>query len=135
MALFLNDWNVEAPLEEMAYDFDIKVDVLKSINIIVATYTYENYNGEAFVLFEEDGVLYEVNGGHCSCYGLEGQWQPEEVNLDELEQRFTLKEGQRYCQGYEYSSFTGTYNVYALEVLEAITEVRKLQQTESDFNA
>lgn len=129
MALFLNDWEVESPLEQMAYDFEIDIKELESINIIVATYTYENYSGDAFVLFEKQGKFYEVNGSHCSCYGLEGQWQPEEVNLEELEQRFTPSNGQHYCQGYEYSTWTGkVVNVYGKEVLQAIKEIRELQQ-------
>ncbi len=45
--------------------------------ILLASYTYEDYSGDAFVLCKKDGVLYEVNGSHCSCYGLEGQWAPE----------------------------------------------------------
>lgn len=61
----------------------------KDDNILFATYTYEEYSGEAFVLFERKGKLYEVNGSHCSCYGLEGQWSPEEVNLKELYNRVT----------------------------------------------
>ena len=39
------------------------------------------------ILLEKDGKLYEVNGSHCSCYGLEEQWKPEEVMLSELENR------------------------------------------------
>lgn len=59
----------------------------KDINILFATYGYENYSGDAFVLFEENGELYEVNGGHCSCFGLEDQWEPDKVSLNELEHR------------------------------------------------
>lgn len=57
------------------------------IHILFASYEDENYSGDAFVLFEENGELFEVNGSHCSCYGLEGQWTPEEVTLTVLEQR------------------------------------------------
>ena len=57
------------------------------INILFASYGYANYSGDAWVLFEQDGKLFEVNGDHCSCYGLEGQWNPEEVLLEELENR------------------------------------------------
>ena len=60
-----------------------------SVNILFAYYSYEDYSGDAFVLFEQDGLLYEVNGSHCSCYGLEGQWEPEEVCLEEMNNRFT----------------------------------------------
>ena len=55
--------------------------------ILLAAYQYEAYSGEAFVLFRRDGKLYEVNGGHCSCYGLEGQWEPEETTLAALTHR------------------------------------------------
>lgn len=59
----------------------------KNINILFASYGSDNHSGDAFVLFEENGVLYEVNGSHCSCCGLEGQWETEEVSLKELENR------------------------------------------------
>lgn len=58
-----------------------------NVNILFATYNTENWSGHAFVLFERDGSLYEVNGSHCSCYGLEGQWSEELVTLPVLEQR------------------------------------------------
>lgn len=59
----------------------------KNINILFASYGNANYTGDAWVLFEQDGKLYEVSGGHCSCHGLEDQWNPEEVVLKELEHR------------------------------------------------
>lgn len=59
--------------------------------MLFASYEYADYAGDAFVLFRKDGKLYEVNGGHCSCYGLEGQWEPEETTIEALEHR--LKEG------------------------------------------
>lgn len=61
----------------------------ENINILFAYYSYKQYEGEAWVLFEQNGLLFEVNGSHCSCYGLENQWQPEPVLLLELENRLT----------------------------------------------
>lgn len=58
-------------------------------NILFASYGTDNYSGDAFVLFEKDGKLYEVNGSHCSCYGLEGQFEPEETTLEAIEMRLT----------------------------------------------
>ena len=58
-------------------------------NILFASYGTDNYSGDAFVLFENDGKLYEVNGSHCSCYGLEGQFKPEETTLESIEMRLT----------------------------------------------
>jgi len=62
---------------------------LDDIEILFASYTYECYEGDAFVLFRKDGKLFEVNGGHCSCYGLEGQWDPEETTKEALMHRIT----------------------------------------------
>lgn len=63
------------------------IEKYSDINILFASYGEDNYSGDAWVLFEQDGKLYEVNGSHCSCYGLEGQWCPEEVSLKEIENR------------------------------------------------
>ncbi|KXZ22384.1 hypothetical protein P4T89_12790 [Bacillus nakamurai] len=89
--VFLNDWsNKEEVLsdfdgEQWNYCSDKKVD--RDVNILFASYGHANYSGNAWVLFEKDGELYEVNGSHCSCYGLEGQYSPEVVVLSELENR------------------------------------------------
>jgi len=36
------------------------------------------------VLFKRGGKLYDVNGSHCSCFGLEDQWLPEETTVAAL---------------------------------------------------
>lgn len=55
--------------------------------ILFANYDYECYEGDAHVVFiGQDGKLYEVNGSHCSCYGLEGQWDIEETSLEYFEE-------------------------------------------------
>jgi len=55
--------------------------------ILVAWYGYGSYCGSSFVLYRLAGKLYEVNGSHCSCHGLEGCWQPEETTVDALRLR------------------------------------------------
>ena len=72
-------------------DNDMKNE-MKNCKILFAWYGYCSYDGSAFVLFERDGKLYEVNGGHCSCYGLEGQWDPEETSVEVLRHR--IEKGQ-----------------------------------------
>ena len=81
--MFLNDWS-DSGFDGMCNDFQIDGGALEGATILLASYTYENYTGDAFVLFERDGQLFEVNGSHCSCYGLEGQWEPEETTKDAL---------------------------------------------------
>ena len=84
----------------MLIDFGIDKSVIEGCNIIVASYTYEDYQGDAYVLFEKDGSLYEVYGSHCSCYGLnechynedeETQWKPEIADIESI--KFRLKKG------------------------------------------
>ena len=53
-------------------------------DILFASYTSERYEGYATVLFKSEGKFYIVEGSHCSCYGLEGQWEPDEVIPEQL---------------------------------------------------
>ena len=83
-----------AGAEKYVGDFDCKQDVISAFEvkdddmcdvfILLAWYGNECYDGSAFVLFERNGHLYEVNGGHCSCYGLEDQWDPEETTAEAI---------------------------------------------------
>jgi len=74
-------------LDDVLREFNVVGNGYDGINVLLAIYTYEDYDGSSFVLFERDGVLYEVNGGHCSCYGLEDQWDPEETSAEALRLR------------------------------------------------
>jgi hypothetical protein len=65
-------------VEDICREFQTDADELKGAKVYAAMYRYEDYSGSAMVLFEKDGKLFSVHGGHCSCYGLEGQWKPEE---------------------------------------------------------
>ena len=69
---------------DIAREFNISESDLEDCKIVFAAYTYEDYSGSALVLFMKEGKLYEVNGSHCSCHGLEDQWQPEETFLEAL---------------------------------------------------
>lgn len=73
--------------DEVAKIFDEDISSFEGVKIIFAAFTGDAYEGEAFVLFERNGKLYEVNGSHCSCCGLEDQWYPEEASIAELRHR------------------------------------------------
>lgn len=76
-----------ADVEEMATNFHLKPEertALEGANILFASYGGGGYDGSAFVLFEKEGKLFEVGAGHCSCYGLEGMWDPEETCWEEI---------------------------------------------------
>ncbi len=77
-------------------------DKWKNMEVLLASYNYEDHSGDAFVLFKRDGKLYEVNGSHCSCYCLEDQWEPEETTIESLRHR--LYKGN--LGSYEYNMFS-----------------------------
>ena len=61
--------------------------ILPTDDVLFAAYLEGSYSGWARVLFVRGGQLYEVDASHCSCYGLEGQWDPQEVSWDQLAMR------------------------------------------------
>lgn len=83
---FSNGWD-----EVHTIDF-LEIE-MTGYEVVVAIYNQEGYEGDAFVLLRKDGQYYEVNGSHCSCYGLEGQWDPEEVPEEALRRRFVGNSG------------------------------------------
>jgi hypothetical protein len=77
-------------LEELASDWCEPPEKIAAqvSEVLYHSYTYEDYTGDAFTLFrDKDGRLMEANGGHCSCYGLEDQWEPEETFKEALLKR------------------------------------------------
>lgn len=73
--------------EEIAKIFDEDISSFEGVKIIFAAFTGDANEGKAFVLFESDSKLYEVNGSHCSCFGFEYQWDPEKASIAELRHR------------------------------------------------
>jgi len=74
-------------IEDMCRDFSISKSDLKGFRVMYAVYETPGYEGTAWVLLKKGNEYYEVNASHCSCYGLENQWSPEETTLKTLGQR------------------------------------------------
>lgn len=96
MKVYYDDWEESGTpgytegRDAMIRDFELTAEQVAAIGeVIFAGYTYENYSGSAFVLYvdADNGKLYEVNGGHCSCHGLEDQWEPEETSAAAVRMR------------------------------------------------
>lgn len=70
--------------EDVESSFDITLP--DHIQILLAHYSYEDYSGWARVVYWDmiEKQLYEVHGSHCSCYGLEGQWEPEKCSIQDI---------------------------------------------------
>lgn len=105
-------------VKDVEQEFSLGENSLSNVNMLFAWYGGGDYDGSAFVLFEEDGKLYEAGGSHCSCYGLEGQWEPEETLVEALVHR--IKEGHLGRDGY-YDG--GCFGDELLEILERCSMV------------
>lgn len=97
MSIYLENFqNVDDVLE----NFSAPEDALKDAEVLLAWYGDGSYCGEALVIYRKGGKLYEVNGSHCSCHGLESQWEPEETSPEALLKREIYNEydGHAECQ-------------------------------------
>jgi len=86
MAIMLNDWAGLAardPRGQRALLEDVFDADLTDYEILAASYEGYDYEGKAWVLARRISTseLVMVHGSHCSCNGLEGQWEPEPTTL------------------------------------------------------
>lgn len=91
--------------------FGIDASELEGCEVLFAAYECD-YEGQALVVFRRDAQLYEVNASHCSCYGLEEQWEPEETTVEALQHRV-----ERGTLGY----FLGGYSADFCRMLEQLS--------------
>ena len=50
--------------------------------VLFALYDTPDYEGFAEVVYRNGNNFYWASGSHCSCYGLEDQWAPEEYDAE-----------------------------------------------------
>lgn len=60
--------------------FDMEVP--EPEEVLYASYDIDGYEGSATIIYRIGDRFYINFGGHCSCYGLEGQWDPEEYSAE-----------------------------------------------------
>lgn len=78
---------------------------------VFAYYTDEDYSGYALVVYFQNGKYCTNDGSHCSCHGLEDQWEPEEYTPElfkEMLDRLTPDDPSkrdRYYRPYGLSGF------------------------------
>ena len=77
MNKYLGDWKCREDLEN-----DFKAKIRDDVNVIVACYDLGHYSGQAIVLYKQNDKLFLVTASHCSCYGLEGQWNGGKYGFD-----------------------------------------------------
>ena len=112
--------------EDILRDFCVIKDEDNNINILFAYYECPPYEGYAFVLFKQDGKLYTVTGSHCSCFGLEYQWEPVETTVKTLRMMFEKGTiGQYY--GVDYYKKDMLKIIESLEKKDTTIEVERLE--------
>lgn len=67
--------------DDVFHEFSVSDKEREGIEFIYAAYDTPDYEGYAHVIFIRERSLYEVNGSHCSCNGLEECWYPEETSI------------------------------------------------------
>ena len=110
---FLNEWQ-GADVARVKKEFGLLEHELANMTILLATYTHDELGGEAFVLFRQNGMLYEVHASHDSMGLLTGQWEPEETLLEAL--RYRLEQGR-------LGRATDGSNLFADELSFLLTEL------------
>lgn len=73
---------------------------VKDEEVLLAVYSYEDYQGSAFLLFERTGELYEAHDYHCSCYGLDN-WEPEKTTWEALAMRDYSQYGKEFDESFK----------------------------------
>lgn len=80
---WLNDWsNGSASLLETI--FGIERGSLDDVDILLASYVASDDSGYAFILYQENQQLYEINASHDSEIDFLGQWIPEQTSVEVL---------------------------------------------------
>lgn len=85
-------------LESVKKEFEDSCSDLQDEEVLFAWYGYGDYCGDAIVLYRRGTRLYEVASSHCSCNGIEGTWDPQEVSWEQLAMRNSIVD-----DGYEDS--------------------------------
>lgn len=102
--LFLEDlrnMNEEQIKEHLKEEYLVREEELTKYEILVAYESVGSWgcDSDSFFLLREKstGKLYENHASHCSCYGFEDQFEPEETTIE------YLKSGNFYfsCGGYD----------------------------------
>jgi hypothetical protein len=72
-------WSGGEAWDTIAHQFSVQLG--EEPKYVYAVYSTPAYEGSATVIYSDDGKKwFEVTGGHCSCYGLEDQWEPREID-------------------------------------------------------
>lgn len=72
--------------EDVLRHFEVEAGSVVPDQVYLAAYdeSEAGYDGYADVVYRIGDRYFRVQASHCSCYGLEGQWEPEEYSREEF---------------------------------------------------
>lgn len=98
--VFLADyagWSDGQLREHLASDWEADRATIDKFDILLAYESVGSWgcDSSAFLILrgKGGGKLYEVHGGHCSCYGFEGQFEPEDTTASVMAARGYISTG------------------------------------------
>ncbi len=104
----LSGYEYDRVVEEVSKRFEVERSKLDGMEFLIVYMQDDTWYGSAYFLVRdrETGLLYEVAGGHCSCNGFEGQWDPKITSKEYL-----LSEHWPHKDNQEMKQFvTGLFN-------------------------
>lgn len=101
--------------QHLIRSYDARREEVDKFEILVAYESVGSWGCDSssfFLLRDRDtSQLYENHGSHCSCYGFEGQFSPEETSIEYLK-----SDNFYFCTG----GYDGSYGKNMREVKEYI---------------
>ena len=82
----LSDYTEESITSHFITDYQAAALEVAKYHVLIANEWGDGYEGNSYFLLKDKdtGELFEVHGSHCSCYGFEGQFEPEEASIEYL---------------------------------------------------
>lgn len=70
-------------VEDIVNNYLVEKSIVDEYQIIIAVLNSYDYEEDSYflLLHKSTGKLFENFGSHCSCYGFEGQFEPEETSV------------------------------------------------------
>ena len=85
----LSGLSEEEVKQHIVSSYEVEPSIIDKYEVLVAYESVGNWgcDSSSWILLKEKstGDLFETHGNHCSCYGFEGQFEPEETSIEYLQ--------------------------------------------------
>lgn len=106
----LKDMTEEDVKKHLVKEYGANDYIIENFEVLIAYESVGAYGCDSssfFLLKDKEGKLYEVHGSHCSCFGFEDQFNPEETLIEALKFRIEKSNGHSVFStgGYDNNSY------------------------------